>query len=199
MNKKAWKRMFLISVVSMIVVAIFLSIWHLIAGSVPEIKGINILKWGWTLPFAISSWWNIIIAGVWSAIITSIVLGEERGKDFDWDDYIVANLIALIFTIVATTITIYPLTGNSLVCIVAFGIFSGLSCGFAHEILGINENVRGIYVITGFGTGLGFGLKIGLLVILLMTIVFVFAIFILIVVKYFVKIWCSLWRWSKIA
>jgi len=199
MNKKAWKRMFLISVVSMIVVAIFLSIWHLIAGSVPEVKVISILKWRWTLPFAISSWWNIIIAGAWSAIITSIVLGEERGKDFDWDDYIIANLIALIFTIVATTITIYPLTGNSLGCIIAFGIFSGTSGGLAHVFLGINENVGSVYVITGFSIGLGFGLKIGLLVVLLMTIVFVFAIFILTVVKYFVKIWCRLWCWSKVA
>jgi len=61
------------SLAAMLVVGAFWGVWYLITGSVPQTTELKMAKdWQITFPFAISRWWDIAFAGIWSAIIVFV-------------------------------------------------------------------------------------------------------------------------------
>lgn len=71
------------SIITTGAIALFWGIWYLVAGSVPELAEI---KWDkettYQLPFAISRWWDVMFAPIWTAIIVwaAMVLKSKTTK-----------------------------------------------------------------------------------------------------------------------
>lgn len=92
MRTRQYKLMFRWSLLTTGLIALFWTIWYLIAGSVPTITSIKMTDtWTYFLPFGISRWWDILIGPIWSTIII-LLLTTFKVKDDDWPAGLVFGL-----------------------------------------------------------------------------------------------------------
>jgi len=65
------------SILTACLVAMFWTIWYLIAGYVPVVASIKITpNWVYVLPFNISRWWDVLIGPIWSTTIIFLLTNE---------------------------------------------------------------------------------------------------------------------------
>ncbi len=162
---KKSKLMFRWSIVTAAAIALFWTIWYLVAGNVPEVSSCKMTPdWTVVLPFAVSRWWDVLLGPVYSILVILLVTSERIRKNedvaFALDVVLGAGLIAglsagLIFGPGAGLI-FGP--GVGLGVGLAVGLIAGLAYGlFAGLVFGL-----GVGLGVGLGAGLVFGLVFGL-------------------------------------
>ena len=64
--------------------ALFWASWYLIYGEVPVVTAVKMTpNWTVNLPLAISRWWDVLQAPIWSTILILIFTNEKIRKDED--------------------------------------------------------------------------------------------------------------------
>ena len=160
---RKFKMMFLFSMLSADLIALFWAIWELVAGRVPEM---NAIKFTGTitlvLPFSISRWWDILIGPVWACVLVYL-LTSKRIKMTTKDSIGFGLGFGLIFGLIFAF-------GASLNAGIAFALVFALGAGIAFAmsfgqpfalgiVLGVALDFALIYgLLIGVGVGLAFGL-----------------------------------------
>ncbi len=69
------------SILTAMLIAVFWTIWYLIADQVPVVESIKVTgSRTIELPFAMSRWWDILIGPIWSTIFILIVTNERNER-----------------------------------------------------------------------------------------------------------------------
>ena len=87
--------MFRWSLTITIATALFWVIWWLAFGDVPSTKSLQFdEKTAYDLPFAVSRWWDVVFAPLWTAIFVYIISKAEEFEDDDFLAGLGAGLVA---------------------------------------------------------------------------------------------------------
>jgi len=129
--------------VTFIVFALFWGIWYFVAGSVPATESVKLtITESWTLPFAVSRWWDLLFGPAYVLAIL-VFRHPEVQKD---DEFVIGLGLGFMFG------AMFGL-GFGLMFGVMFGLGLGLVIG-----LGLGLVFGAMF---GLGFGLGFGLVFG--------------------------------------
>lgn len=159
--------MFRWSLVTAGLIALFWTIWYLVAKSVPIVAEISVTKdLSYQLPFYISRWWDILLGPAYSCIFVYLFSIHEKirkGEDLDFKLYLGLGFglfLGLVFGLV------FGLGSHGLVfglglglffvlMFLVFDLFSGLGFGLGFGLV--------FGLVSGLGAGLIFGLVLGLI------------------------------------
>lgn len=149
---KTQKLMFRWSLLTGVLIALFLVICYLSTGSVPIVTSVQMTKtWTMPLPFGISRWWDVLIGPTWSIIIIYL-LTKQKDKNKDW---IFGLIIGLIFGLIIGL-------GAGLVADQSAGLLIALLVGLGAGLLTALLVGLGVGLIIGLLAGLGVSLGVSL-------------------------------------
>jgi len=159
-----WKRrkklMLRWSILTAVLIALFWTIYYLIAGSVPVITSIKMTPDSTlALPFAISRWWDILLGPIFSCIFVLLFTSRKIKGEMMVPGLIFGLVVGLICGLVGGL-------GGGLILSVGSGLAGGLilSVGMSNSPhiglgvgLGLSLSISIFFSLgAGLGTGLGF-------------------------------------------
>ena len=141
------------SVSAMALTALFWGVWHLVMGSVPVITSLQLgPDTAFELPLAMSRWWDVLFAGVWTVPVVLFVTSDLSRSDGELIFGMGFGLIFCVSFVAAISFT--------------YGMFNDLDRLYAGLttalIIGLIAGLR-ISPTAGLGVGLTIGLGVGLI------------------------------------
>ncbi|MCD4704477.1 hypothetical protein K8R66_00165 [bacterium] len=165
------------SIFSVVAIALFWLVWHLIKGSIPEVTEIRMTEsWLIQLPFTVSYDWSILLGPIYFCAFAHLFTNDSFEKKFLVVMFIVGLLISLIIGLLFGWVT-----SSVVVLVLDLVIIRPLSKGFSFIFALI------IILIFNSFIGLTISLFLGSDIISVMSLVLILIIGIAIVCKHFLK------------
>jgi len=138
-------------------IALFWTIWYLVAGEVPTVHSLKITE-NWTLefPFEVSRWWDVLIGPIWSIFLILLFTNKEIIENNEPPPSLIFGLAIGLMAI--------PITGVKigLVAVLAFTLFFGLVIGVVAGVIASVDSSLSVSLSDDKNAALGAGLSAGL-------------------------------------